>query len=206
MTATTSKQRMRGTYSSPRQEERQRRILETARREITAVGYDALTMAQLAKASEVSTKTLYNLYGSKDELLLGAVAELMGNLEHRPEVEDAVPGVPTLLAFTKIIFRQIEETPAYAEVMARAMFKAESEHRLVDLLLGNSVRFAQAQLKLAVEAGQLSTGIDIDGMSRILTGHHWGVVLMWSKGMIATSEICERALQSTQMSLSSLAK
>ena len=74
----------RGSYSSPCQQERRQRILEAARDQITAVGYDALTMKHLAQAGGVSIKTLYSLYGSKDELMLTAVAGLFtGTADHR---------------------------------------------------------------------------------------------------------------------------
>ena len=57
----------RKAYNSPRQIERQQRILATARREISRVGYEGLTMRGLAGASGVALKTLYNLNSSKDE-------------------------------------------------------------------------------------------------------------------------------------------
>ncbi len=194
----------RGPYASPRQAERQRRILEAARREVTAKGYDALTMASLASAADVSTKTLYNLFGSKDLLLLAAVADLMGNLERLPEVTEAEPGLLTLEAFARVVFRQVQQTPRYAEVMARALFQADAEHRLVDILLGNAREFTARELESAVAAGQLKAEVDADRLSRILTGHQWGIILMWSKGMIDLDDIEERALESQALALASL--
>jgi AcrR family transcriptional regulator len=193
--------RKRGPYSSPRQEERQRRILATARREITAVGYDALTMAQLASASEVSTKTLYNLYGSKDELLLSAVAELMGNLEQLPQVVDAPPGLPSLLAFTEVICDQVVATPRYAEVMARSLFQADRDHRLVDILLRNTQRVTLRALQAARVADQLNSDVDLPVLAKLLAAHQWGVVLLWSKNLISLAEFKSRAIQSQLLSL-----
>jgi AcrR family transcriptional regulator len=193
--------RKRGPYSSPRQEERQRRILATARREITAVGYDALTMAQLASASEVSTKTLYNLYGSKDELLLSAVAELIGNLEQLPQVVDAQPGLPSLLAFTEVICDQVVATPRYAEVMARSLFQADRDHRLVDILLRNTQRVTLRALQAARDADQLTGDVDLPVLSKLLAAHQWGVVLLWSKNLISLAEFKAQALQSQLLSL-----
>jgi AcrR family transcriptional regulator len=193
--------RKRGPYSSPRQEERQRRILATARREITAVGYDALTMAQLASASEVSTKTLYNLYGSKDELLLSAVAELIGNLEQLPQVVEASPGLPSLLAFTEVICDQVVATPRYAEVMARSLFQADRDHRLVDILLRNTQRVTLRALQAASAADQLNSDVDLPVLARLLAAHQWGVVLLWSKNLISLAEFKSQAIQSQLLSL-----
>jgi len=204
MTAQTTVRSKRGPYSSPRQQERQRRILETARREITLAGYDSLTMQQLASASGVSTKTLYNLYGSKDELLLAAVAELLGNLEQNAVVSEAQPGVPALLAFTGVVCQQIIDTPRYAEVMARALFQADSQHRLVDILLGNSVRFYQSQLQVAVDLRQVDRDLDVSGFARRLAAHQWGIILLWSKGLFNLEELAHQALDSQKAAVAAI--
>lgn len=53
--------------------ERRARILSAARRLVAKRGYAGLTMRDLARAARVSVPTLYNLFGSKDAIL---VAEL----------------------------------------------------------------------------------------------------------------------------------
>ena len=201
MNPQTARRAARGPYSSPRQEERQRRILEVARQEISSLGYDAITMQALARASGVSTKTLYNLYGTKDELLLAAVADLLGNLEHQPAVESAAPGIPRLLAFTRAVFQQIVDTPRYAEVMARSLFQAPAGHNLVDVLLGTTTRVSQAALDAEQAAGGLSESVDTDKLAGILAANQWGLVLLWSKGLIALEDLLERAVLSQQLTL-----
>src|SRR5688500_16786813 len=51
-------------------QERRTRILEAARTLVTKHGYDGLTMRDLAAAARVSVPTLYNLFGSKDAILV----------------------------------------------------------------------------------------------------------------------------------------
>jgi AcrR family transcriptional regulator len=191
----------RGPYSSPRQEERQRRILEVAREEISRSGYDAITMQALALAAGVSNNTLYNLYGTKDELLLAAVADLLGNLEHQEAVLAADSGIPRLLAFNESTSAQIVRTPRYAEVMARALFQAPEWHKLVDVLLGGAVRFARSALEAEQSAGGFAAEVDIDELAHILAAHQWGVVLMWSKGLLALEDIGPRSRQSQLLTL-----
>ena len=50
-----------------------------AREELTEKGYDGVTMEALAERAGVVKKTLYNLYGSKDDLLMAASAEITRN-------------------------------------------------------------------------------------------------------------------------------
>ncbi|MEP5763009.1 MAG: TetR/AcrR family transcriptional regulator [Halieaceae bacterium] len=201
MQANSTARAKRGSYASPRQEERQRRILATARREITELGYAALTMQQLAQASSVSTKTLYNLYGSKDELLLAAVADLLGNLEQHSQVLSAAEGIPSLLAFTEVVSDQVVATPQYAEVMAQALFQTDSQHRLVDLLLGNTRKVAREALDHAAQAGELQDGVDPDSTAQLLAGHQWGLILMWNKGQIALRDLKRQAMRSQLLCL-----
>jgi AcrR family transcriptional regulator len=201
MTAQSTMRAPRGPYSSPRQVARQRRILEVTRQEIGAVGYDAITMQLLAEAADVSTKTLYNLYGSKDELLLAAVADLLGNLELQASVVSAEPGIPSLLAFTDVVAEQVRATPRYAEVMAKALFQAPAEHNLVGLLLGNMVRVSQRALESERDCGGVAVDLDIDAVSQLLTAHQWGLILTWSKGQISLEEFPGLARQSLIVSL-----
>src|SRR5210317_945213 len=140
-------------YSSPRQQERQQRILTVVREQITAVGYDGINVRDVAAASGVALKTLYNLYGSKDELLLASVAELLKDVQQLDHVAGAEPGIARHLAHTEAVARQIVATPAYADTMARTLFQAGRGHHLVDVLLGNSVRLLKENLQQALAQG-----------------------------------------------------
>jgi AcrR family transcriptional regulator len=191
----------RGPYSSPRQEERQRRILEVTRREIAALGYAAITMQGLAAASEVSTKTLYNLYGSKDELLLTAVEDLLHQIRQHPDLAKAPEGLTSLLAFFEVTDRQIVATPHYAEVMARTLFQAEKGHRLTRILLGDTRNFATEALAISIEQGEVHPDIDPVAIGKILMANEWGAILLWSKGLLPLQQFGRRALESRLMTL-----
>ena len=54
---------------------RRERILEAARGIIAQHGFEGLTMRQLAAASDVTVPTVYNLVGSKEQVLFAAVEE-----------------------------------------------------------------------------------------------------------------------------------
>lgn len=199
---TTSPARPRkGSYSSPRQQERRQRILEVVREQIAAVGYEALTMRDLAAASGVALKTLYNLYGNKDKLLLAAVAELISDVEHLDRVTSAEPGIPRYLAHVEALSRQMVITPEYADTMARSLFLAGRGHRLVDVLLGNSARLVKENLLHAQNQGVLVQNLDLEESARVLAGHQWSVVLLWNKGLIALESVPRVALRSSLLSL-----
>ncbi len=193
---TASKEKPRSTYSSPRQEARQIRILEVARSEITRVGYEKITMQRLAEAAKVSTKTLYNLYGSKDELLISAVENLLEELLLEVKQLDAREGVESLITLLEVSSQHLAKTPHYSEVMARALFQAEKGHRLITTLLGHTREPALAAFAYSKEQGELDAETDIVELAELLTSHQWGLILTWSKGMISTRQLGKLALRS----------
>lgn len=83
-------------FTSTRQankEKRRRRILDAARRILTDKGYDALNSRDLAKAAGVTTPTLYNLVGTKAEVLTALSLESVDELEvmlNRINADDAL--------------------------------------------------------------------------------------------------------------------
>ena len=158
-------------------------------------------MKDLAAASDVSVKTLYNLYSSKDELLLAAVVDLLADLAEQPEVQSTEPGVARLLANVQATSRQVVATPEYADTMARALFQAGKDHRLVDVLLGATREGIQTQLEAAQQQGELLPQVDIQKTATLLTGHQWSVVLMWSKGLLNLEEFEQQAQRSQLQTL-----
>lgn len=179
----------RKSYNSPRQVERQQRILESARREVSRLGYDGLTMRGLADAAGVALKTLYNLYSSKDELLFAAVGGLLEDLRALPEVQEADPGLPMALAYVQVLAETIVREPAYADAMARALFRSAAGEQLVDILLEDSINTMAANLAVAAGNGELVAGTDIEAMARQMVAAQWGIVLLWQKGLIPLDQV-----------------
>ena len=54
--------KVRGKYASPAQAERRKRILRETLKLLAAESPSDISMAQIAELSDVSTKTLYNLF------------------------------------------------------------------------------------------------------------------------------------------------
>ncbi len=179
----------RKAYNSPRQIERQQRILATARREISRLGYEGLTMRGLAESSGVALKTLYNLYSSKDELLFAAVGDLLQDLQAMPEVADAEAGLPRSLAYTRVLGETIMREPAYADAMARALFQSPPANRLVDILLRDSIALLAGGLTEADRRGDLRSDTDIEALAQRLVAAQWGTVLLWQKGLLALAAV-----------------
>lgn len=179
----------RGPYSSERQQQRRRRILKSAGIQLQKHGLDALTMQSIAEVSEVSTKTLYNLFGSRDLLLLEAASERLIDLEHSSEVDDAEAGIPQLLAFTVGTMAQFEEMPKYARAVIAIIMRANMDEETAKQTLGPVKRFAMASLLVAQQQGELRDDVAIEDIAHLIAANLWGVVLLWEKGVLQLEQL-----------------
>ena len=179
----------RGPYSSPLQQARRQRILHTARLQLEHHGLAALTMQSIAESSETSLKTLYNLYGSRDLLLLAAAAELLDELEESVFVQNSEPGIPRLLAFTQGVMKGFEYTPEYARAIITILLRAEKDHPGANAQLGRIRRIAYEALGVAREQGELRRGLDLEVLSSLVCANQWGITLLWEKGLIQLEQL-----------------
>lgn len=168
---------------TPRQQDRRDRILECTRRQVARHGYDGLSMRELAVEADVSTATLYNLFTSKDELILAASEELLAGIEARVLTE--ARGLIKLIAGLEATADVIVANPNYAAAMGRMLFAADASAPVVKILMDEPRRRYVTQLMQMSEDGQLVSHVEIGKLARSLAGGSWSVILMWMKGFIA---------------------
>ncbi len=179
-------------------------ILDAARAELTKRGYDGVTMEGLANSAGVARKTLYNQYGTKDELLLAAVSEIIEG--YRSLGDGVEPGIPAILESRRRALRQIAEKPAYAEAMIRAVSQAPPDHALVDLLFRQGTSFVADQLQVAQKQGEISPDVDLDEMAEQISGHGWGMSAFAAKNVIGLDRLESRSMRGLVILLVSIAR
>jgi AcrR family transcriptional regulator len=131
-------------------EERKERILEVVRQLIAESGYDTVTMRELAEKSMVSVPTLYNLFGSKNELLYSAVESYFADLVANAEVIEAEDGLARIISLAEILGRQTPRHAAYARSLTGLLGKPSEAAGLNDLVasqLTNELVRALEQMK-----------------------------------------------------------
>lgn len=191
-------------YESPRQLERQANILTTAREMLAEEGYAATTMRGLAQRAKVAPGTLYNLYKSKDELVVAAVEDLLDELGQQANAQSA-EGVERILALAEQTAAAIQNTPRYAEAMARALFRAEADHPLVNLLYARSLPFLKRHIEIAQAEGVLLPDADAELYARHLQAQAWGIIMAWVMGILPLKDVYREYLRSQTMILLSIA-
>jgi AcrR family transcriptional regulator len=163
--------------------ERRARIGKAARKLVAERGYDGLTMRELAQAARVAVPTLYNLFGSKDAILM---AELERHArEYAARLPSANGGYfARAMHGFELGMRMIEDEPdLYRACMQMFMTSAETRdmrRRLED----GYIALMAANLMAAQADGQLADWADPPIVARHTFAQYMSVFLAWGIGEI----------------------
>ena len=185
---------------TPNQQKRRQDILSAARALVAEHGYDGTIMRDVAVRAKVSPTTLYNLYNTKDELLLAALRQEVIESNQRAASETDRPGHEYLLRSLYHVARQTRKQPAYVEAISRALLRANAGDPLVNVLLIRLRDDARNSLAAMAERSELAPGTNIDAIAVTLAGAFWSSFLLWGKGLIKLQEL-EATLQRNYLSI-----
>ncbi len=192
-------------YESARQLARQAGILASTREMLAEVGYNATTIRGLADRAGVAPGTLYNLYNSKDELVLSAVEDLLIDIGDRANAASP-EGLARILALADNVASVMVGNPAYTEAMARALFRSEADDPLTSLLYARSLPFLTSQMEVAISLGEFPQHTNPRVVAEHLVAQGWGVVLAWIMGMMPLENLYTEYMRSYLMALHSSAE
>lgn len=171
------------------QQARRLRILLAARDLVAQHGYDGMIMRDVATAANVSPTTLYNLYNTKDELLLEALRESVAEGWNRASEEVAEIGYQRIVVQLHHSVEQAREEPAYAKAITQALLRANEGDQLVDVLLNRIQRGVTASLMAMQGRKQLKEGVDTEKLAWALVSVYWSNFMLWSKGLVAIDDL-----------------
>jgi AcrR family transcriptional regulator len=175
----------RGKYASPAQIERRKRILRETLALLASESPSGISMAQIAELSDVSTKTLYNLFKSRNGLLLAAAAQTRADTQSSVTVMNAPAGISRILELTRGTMDTFEQSPEFMESAMSVVVGISAEDEAEHHRIGITQQWFHEALLVAESEGQLLPGTDCMQLSQLLTASQWGVTLMWQKGLIS---------------------
>ncbi len=174
---------------TPNQQARRGRILEAAQALVAEHGYDGMIMRDVAARAGVSPTTLYNLYNTKDELLLEALR--ISVAESWQRAVRAVPqlGMDRLLAQMHESVQQTRETPTFSRAIAQALFRANEGDAIVRVLVQGNTKAVAASLSAMADDGELEESCDVERQARSLVGVFWAHYYLWNIGQLTLDEL-----------------
>lgn len=185
----------RGHYDSPVQQERRQRILRATLELLKLDHPEEISMGQIAEASDVSTKTLYNLFSNRTTLLLAAASQHLDNLDTSEAIVEVEPGVARIVEFTRSALQLFQRAPNFMESVISVVVGISADEEAEHHRIGKTQARYLAELQAASQAGELLPDTDCEQLAQVLTASQWGVALMWQKGLMTADEMRHLAIQ-----------
>lgn len=164
-----------------RQLRRRSNILSVARDLIAEKGYAGVTMRELAEKSGVAYKSLYDLYGSKDNLLGKAVEErlrlVFETIERNTSGKTGFDRLMEIIAQSAVA---VLEIPNLARALEPILFPNPGKFSIEELWQ----RFHRQTILDIQRQGDLMDGTDIDFILRDLILDSGSTRLYWANGVI----------------------
>jgi AcrR family transcriptional regulator len=185
-------------------ERRRQRILTATRELIARDGVGGWSMRKVASAANVSVPTLYNLFGSKEEIRSAMCAGFFDKLD-RGLLNEEVPldqPLERVLAFVTEAVDHVLAEPA----LTRPVFLAQEhgrgfERRTTPL----AVERQRAAIQAAMDEGYLDANLRADLLAlQAYEGFH-RAALLWARGELDPSGFRTKALYATCLCLLAVA-
>ena len=160
-----------------KKQQTRRQLADTANRLFMARGFDAVTVAEVARAADVSEVTVFNYFPTKEELFFGGMQffeeQLLEAVRERPAGESA------LGAFRRVLLESSRnlnphERGDFIAVAARIIRSSPDLQAREQLIIGRYTRDLAAIL--AGDVGARPDDVEAAGAAAALMGVHRAVV------------------------------
>ncbi|MEL7454091.1 MAG: helix-turn-helix domain-containing protein [Pseudomonadota bacterium] len=158
-------------------------MLSTARDLIGEHGYHGVTMRALADRSGVAYKTLYDLYGSKDQLLVRAVEDQLANVSERIVAAVSSTGFERLMDLIEQSGAAVLDVSSLSKAL-QPIFSADPGRFSLKGLFDINYRKAMDEI---ADAGDMVDWADLDFLVNQLLLESTSVRLYWTNGLIPDS-------------------
>ena len=178
-------------YASKAMAKRRSDILETARQLLSEQG-GQFRMRELASQSGVALATLYNIFGSQNELIGQAVIEALRDNLTSWTVADDVSIPDQVERRLESVVGEIFRRPSYARKMAELYFLPDSQGVVSDLLHKVSLEDVRQAIERLAERDLLAEDSDPVLVAREMVVIQYAVVARWAGGKFPDEQLLLR--------------
>ncbi|MDB5447166.1 MAG: hypothetical protein JWQ97_2483 [Phenylobacterium sp.] len=176
-------------------QDRRRRILTEAQQLLDEKGIDGFTIRELSRRAGVAQRTLYNVFGSKEDIVASAIEEhYAGLLETLPPHAPAA-SLEAHLERLALMSRVVVSLRRYATAMVGVFFSPTVDRRIHDSLHRISITGSGNWLERA-EAAQVLVKLSDTERQRLITllvNVAYANITDWAAGRIGDAELGLRA-------------
>lgn len=183
---------------------RRRRILEAARGLIEMGGAEGFSIRTVAEASELSVATLYNLFGSREGILIALLMESIHSLEERLDALAPANSIDRITAISNMAIVEFTSDEAFYRPLLSLVEQIESRERLLGLIR-RCVDLGHGCIALAIEAGQLQAIADPRVLAHQIFMTFIHALRMWSSGLSSSDLFAAQVIHFRTLILAAVA-
>lgn len=177
-------------YSSERMRNRRRIVLASTRRLIAESGIDGFSMRTLAERAGVSTPTLFNIYGTRENLVSQAVFDAF-YVGLGDGVTDSPDDVAQLEAYIAWTAEQIVALDNYVDAIVASYFSRQKANPVREVLQREAEAPYARYLQAVDGRGNLLVPAKISFVKRLITNQIFTAMHEWSLGEISNAALSE---------------
>jgi AcrR family transcriptional regulator len=179
-------------------ERRRERILAAARELVAQGGMSGWSMRKLAHAARVSVPTLYNLFGSKEEIRQAMCAGFFDEIDRDVDEKSADRPIEQALAFASEAVDHVVDRSSLTRPVLLAQEHGRGGERVTTPL---AIERLRAAIQAAMDQGDLHADLRADLLAvQAYTGFHRGA-LRWAHDDIDASVFRDEATYAVCVSL-----
>ena len=188
-------------------ESRRQRILEAARSLIAGGGMQSLSMRKLAAESGLAVATLYNLYGSRDEILFALIQDgvdrFVSILDAEAPIEEPFARCRAVITVSVQFFAENE---AIYRPMLVASYEGLSAGADADRRLAKQAASMQREgIEQAIAQGLLTGSLDPERLGEQIYHGYELAAVQWGFGLLDAAGFRARALYGMVLALLAVA-
>lgn len=168
---------------------RKRRILEAATKLISNGGVEACTMRELARRARLDVTTLYNYYGSKEEILEALRRSGARKLERRIERLEETEPFDRIRAIVDLMLGVRESPPGLARPINQPGPRRRPGSGPIE---GVARVHLEAELRQAAANGDVFPSVNVEQLALVILGHAVVWLPLWARGIVDAEETAAR--------------
>lgn len=182
-------------YKSDNIYERRRRILREARKMIAEGGLEGFSVRELCSRADIAQKTLYNAFGSKENVIALAIRQYMTDFNERAKLRfDAATLDGRLERLIKVHSRNLQIRPYTTAIMA-VYNSPTAAGEIRKAIRAVSEAGARPLAQHLEETKSLLPGVTAESFVYLQTSTVYSVLMDWCVGDLPDGELVDRVCE-----------
>ncbi|WP_176594654.1 TetR/AcrR family transcriptional regulator [Sphingobium sp. EM0848] len=175
-------------YASATMLERRKRILAVTRDLVAEQGIDGFSINALCRRADVAKQTLYNAFGTKDELIAAAILDYFEDYERHIPYRSAVGTLDRLIERMVAVGTRNLAIPNYIKAITGFYFSASPHPELRETLHNIFSAIQAPYVKALAASASLHPWVDPERLIESLDEQRMLVAAKWARGELSDEE------------------